>query len=755
MVAALALMRTPTDPSRAGIILAQGTLSLVSHSASGFFGTLARVSASAGQAVAALSLDADYRNWHREIVVKTTNLGREWKKRGLQNTGKIILRPFADLLIGVSGGVAGVVVQPIKGFRQDGAMGLLRGAAIGLIGLIAKPIVGIFDSFAHFTASVHDIAKSVNLLEKRDGFATRLRKSYSFGPLGVLATYNTDVARAKQLLHEFPLRLSFQATFPAEIIIHVEFLPGAISYETALIATSQRIAVIQVREELAGYPVADLCWQAVYAVDSIVQSKLDDQRYGHGASLCLMSKRFGDTHSRTESSDDVLNEPKPGPSSKLAVPRGLSTPKERQRSWKAPRESETNSGTDGSATKRFTIIAEYQFRQQLACFHNVVCCISGRFDDLLFEGPEDTPNNYVDGLTCFGMFLFDRPTAVAIMRDESIVKLDNVPWIPKFKIVEYSEKSPNEQKLLISALQEHWTLSDEMEAARNEGGPSWLVEAKARSRFIEPVANQRNAKQSRTLSWAEDEELSEYLELEDGTETNSFVQMPPSSLQGYAATHQRVEDDDNNEEDVYLDNQFPAASDGVKFHSSRHSAPRMSALSFQSPLRGSNNAMRRSDFNASFATANSYHTPRSSDGPDRLRTSETSRDRLDRMEDLVEQLVLVATESTMRARRNEFPQPEISNSHNHHHHNLNHHHNSNSELVRLRQEVDELRAQNNPDGSSTTSAAAAAHEMARLRSEVATLRAQLEQKEQGGNTASATTREQLDLAENMSAEQVD
>jgi hypothetical protein len=754
MVVALALMRTPNDPSRAGIILAQGTLSLVSHSASGFFGTLARVSASAGQAVAALSLDADYRNWHRnEVVVKTTNLGREWKKRGLHNTGKIIMRPFADLLIGVSGGVAGVVVQPIKGFRQDGTKGLLRGAAIGFIGLFAKPIVGILDSFAHFTASVHDIAKSVNLLEKRDDFPTRLRKSYSFGPLGVLATFNADVARAKQLLHEFPLRLSLKATFPAEIIIHVEFLPGAISYETALIATSHRVVVIQVREELAGYPVADLCWQGVYAVDLNVQSKLDDQRYGHGASLCLMSKS-GDTNSRTESSDDVLNEPKPGSSSKLAVSRGLSTPKEKQRSWKAPRESETNSGTDGSATKRFTIIAEYQFRQQLARFHNVVSCISGRFDDLLFEGPEDTPNNYVDGLTCFGMYLFDRPTAVAIMRDESVVKLDNVPWIPKSKIVEFSEKSPNEQKLLISTLQEHWTFSDEMEAARNEGGPSWFVEAKARSRFIEPVANQRSAKQSRTLSWAEhDEELSEYLELEDGTETNSFVPMPPSSLQEYATTHQRVEVDNNNEEeDEYLDDQFPAASDGVKFHSSRHSASRMSALSFQSPLRGSNNAMRRSsDFNASFATANSYYSPRSSDGPDRLRTSETttSRDRLDRLEDMVEQLVLVATESTIRARRNEFQPPELRN------HNNNNNNHNNSELVRLRQEVDELRAQINPDDGSSTTSAAAAHEMARLRSEVATLRAQLEQKV-GGNTVSATTtREHLDLAENMSAEQVD
>jgi hypothetical protein len=764
----VALLKTPTDPSRAGFILAQGTLSLVSQSASGFFGTLARVSASAGQAVAALSLDVEYRDWHRnQIVAKTTNLSREWKKRGLQTRGKIILRPFADLLIGVSGGVVGVVVQPLKGFRQDGRRGFCKGAAIGLVGLVAKPIVGILDSFAHFTISIHDLAKSVNVLDKRIQPASRLRLPYCFGPLGILAPYNADVARAKRLLHQFPLRLSRQATLPAEIIVHVEFLPGGITFETAIIATSQRIAVLQVREELAGYPVADLCWQGCYA-DSIVLSRLDDQMYGHGASLTLTSKKVSDANSRTESSDDVLFEPKPGSSSKLAFSLGLSTPKERQRPWKAARESESNIGNDGGTVQnRFTIIAEYQFRQQLARFHNVVSCISGRFDDLLLDDPDDSTNCYIDGSTCFGMFLFDRsPPAFSFAREESMFQLDYVAWIPKNVILAHTRKSPHEQKLALATLREQWAFSDEMEAAKSEGGPAWLVEANAWSRFIGADLNQQRAKQPMTLSWAEDGGISGNIAVVDGTETNHVQPMRLSSLHGFASAHQTVESDDNYDDDGNddegnsFDDQFPAAPGGIKCRSRRQSASRISALSSRSSPSRTNNAMRRSDARASFATANpiptgddnntnnnkavrrsdSYATyftansqisPRSSndadDGvvADQFRGSVGStrgpRDRLDRMEDLLERLVLVTSENVMQHsqphRRNEESSEIVS-------------------LERLRRDVDELRTQIVPS-------VATVHELDRLRSEVAWLRAQLGLEQRtaaaAGDAGSATT----------------
>ena len=114
----VALMRSPTDPSRVGIGVAKGTLSLFSHSTSGFFGFASKVSAAAGQGLATLSLDKKYRSWHREAVVsEASNLNRTWKRRGVQNAGQMIVRPVADLAVGVTSGVAGLIISPISGFK--------------------------------------------------------------------------------------------------------------------------------------------------------------------------------------------------------------------------------------------------------------------------------------------------------------------------------------------------------------------------------------------------------------------------------------------------------------------------------------------------------------------------------------------------------------------------------------------------------------------------------------------------------------
>ena len=63
----MAFLRTPMDPSRVGIGMAKGTLSLVSNSFSGLFGFIAKVSASAGQASAVLSLDPVFQRRHRKL----------------------------------------------------------------------------------------------------------------------------------------------------------------------------------------------------------------------------------------------------------------------------------------------------------------------------------------------------------------------------------------------------------------------------------------------------------------------------------------------------------------------------------------------------------------------------------------------------------------------------------------------------------------------------------------------------------------
>ena len=124
------------------IFLSQGTLSFFSHGASGFFGYFSKLAAAAGQAVATISMDPDFRDWHNDkVVVEATNLNREWKRRGVQNVGLMITRPLADIFLGVVGGVTGVVMSPVKGFKRNGPAGVLVGTVAAGIGVFAKPVV--------------------------------------------------------------------------------------------------------------------------------------------------------------------------------------------------------------------------------------------------------------------------------------------------------------------------------------------------------------------------------------------------------------------------------------------------------------------------------------------------------------------------------------------------------------------------------------------------------------------------------------
>jgi hypothetical protein len=117
-------------------------LSFFSHGASGIFGYASKVAAAAGQAIASISLDTEFRDWHNDtVVVAASNLNREWKRRGVQSVGLIVTRPIMDVVFGFAGGISGVIISPIKGFQHNGTPGFAVGMAAGVIGVLAKPMV--------------------------------------------------------------------------------------------------------------------------------------------------------------------------------------------------------------------------------------------------------------------------------------------------------------------------------------------------------------------------------------------------------------------------------------------------------------------------------------------------------------------------------------------------------------------------------------------------------------------------------------
>ncbi|GKY92544.1 hypothetical protein MPSEU_000224700 [Mayamaea pseudoterrestris] len=496
-----AFMRSPTDASGVGIGVAKGTLSLFSYCASGFFGFGAKVSAAAGQGIAWVTLDDEYRIWHRDkIVTEVTNLSREWKRRGVQSAKAMVVRVVADVLFGVAFGMTGIFVAPVKGYRRDGSVGLMKGMASGLIGIVTKPLVGVLDALTHFSASIHDIAKSVNVLDKRRQPALKLRLPYIFGLMYVLAPFERVAARANILLKRYPLKKSVlkQLNFD-EVIVHVEVL-SSVSGDTYLILTSCRVIVIRARKDASGSVVTSICWEVSLALGAVVSSRLSEHGHNGVALTVTVAKQQRDTTKAVTfeiveemgETDDAAKDAEsldglsdlPADPDSLANRLGFDLDGEGQFHG-------TQTGDQGELLEWFTILAEYDSRAQLARLHNAISCMTGNFDAVVFDPSLGHPASS-QGYTSFGMYQFSPVDAEheAFGEDhaDSAKILDNLPWMDENTFYVLKGKPQAEQKVMLQEQRLSVTLLSELESSKKEGGPEWLISARARAIYDHDTA---------------------------------------------------------------------------------------------------------------------------------------------------------------------------------------------------------------------------------------------------------------------------
>ena len=513
----VAFLRSPTNPSLVGTAVAKGTLSLFSHSTSGIFGFIAKTTAAAGQATAMLSFDPEYREWHRErVVTEATNLNREWKKRGVESVSAMMMKPVGDLTLGVAMGVSGLFTAPYKGYRNGGNFGLVQGIAIGGIGLITKPIVGLLDAFAHFTASVHDIAKSVNILERRYQPVLKLRLPYIFALNNVLTPFDSVSARSAYLLKTFPFKSDRHKSHghrAPEIHIASEVLHMEPGVDTYSIVTTLRVVLIRVRRESAGRLGPTLCWEVGLAKEEKVKSQVSD--HGHNGVALTITRRYKPSGGRfrkksnsstpaseqskvdkSMDSDDHFNEDHPGDDEgETDISQVMETENERPTKvrWDVTDKEDAyhshgaTHGDAGETLEWFTVLAEYPNRPQLTRIHNAISCMLGNFDAVT-KGQRLSPGLSTEGCTTFGLFEFGDNSSDELQHKNTerylMAALERLPWMQDSTFEVTRGKIPDEQRAIVKDIREKWVFSRELEASIGIGGPAWLVEARAHAMFV-------------------------------------------------------------------------------------------------------------------------------------------------------------------------------------------------------------------------------------------------------------------------------
>lgn len=125
--------------------LAKGTASLVSNTLDGTFDAASKISGTFGQGLATMSLDDHY----QQIRARA----RRHHVRGIREG---LIQGSKELSLGVYEGVTGLVLGPMRGAQENGALGFVKGTITGIIGLPVKPVAGIFDFASRATQGVRN-----------------------------------------------------------------------------------------------------------------------------------------------------------------------------------------------------------------------------------------------------------------------------------------------------------------------------------------------------------------------------------------------------------------------------------------------------------------------------------------------------------------------------------------------------------------------------------------------------------------------
>lgn len=510
-----AFMKSPANVKQVGIGVGKGTVSFLSHSASGFFGFSARLLSQAGQFTAFFSLDSEYRQWHRDRVVnEATNLERAWKRRGMPTAEEIVLRPVADVVLGFTLGVSGVVMSPYRGARKGGMRGFVVGTGVGVAGLVTKPIVGVLDAMTHGSQSIHDIAKTVNFLERRYQPVLKLRLPHVFGPMKILTPFDAISAQSVYLLGLFPPKIKLKRRLDKgrELHVHSEVLymePGVATYA---IATNIRVVLIKLRRDTANSHAPTFGWEVELTSAATISSQILD--HGHnGVALTItksanwvppqtgkLSKKMSEITTKTRLTSGA---------SSLASIQVAECDEEDEEAGDLGESFQSIQLTANSTTAKplsqsltagvtkkgnktlewFTVLAEYPQRKQLTQLHNVICCIVGDYDAIISDRAQTQASPNGTGTTSFGIYNFEKGLpdgrAAKMSNTKVIASLENLFWLES-NLVQRIDKisSPDRKQRALNRVRNSWDFSNDMKASVNIGGPEWLIEARAKAMCI-------------------------------------------------------------------------------------------------------------------------------------------------------------------------------------------------------------------------------------------------------------------------------
>ena len=133
-------------PEAFAVGLAKGTHSLLKNTVTGVFGSASKFTGAVSDGLVKAGMDEEWERARQEAALRRPKHVGEGLQQGLMG-----------MVEGIGMGVAGVVIQPVRGFEEEGGIGLVKGIGRGAAGLVLRPTVGIVDIFTKTTEGIENM----------------------------------------------------------------------------------------------------------------------------------------------------------------------------------------------------------------------------------------------------------------------------------------------------------------------------------------------------------------------------------------------------------------------------------------------------------------------------------------------------------------------------------------------------------------------------------------------------------------------
>jgi hypothetical protein len=191
------------SPAAFGKGIAKGTKSLVLKTTYAIFDTASKLTGTVAKVGAKLTMDDDYQ---RERAIRNQTKAR--------HAGEGIVYGARDFGIGIYKGITGIVLEPIKGGQQEGAVGVFKGIGKGLAGIVLKPVVGAVDLVTRTTEGIKNTTTYMDEKSKAP-----IRPPRHFGSDGLVRIFDYERAAGQLVLRTLSERRGRRDIYESHVIL--------------------------------------------------------------------------------------------------------------------------------------------------------------------------------------------------------------------------------------------------------------------------------------------------------------------------------------------------------------------------------------------------------------------------------------------------------------------------------------------------------------------------------------------------------